>query len=240
MKKLIYLSFLIFTSKLAFAQNMNVGINTDNPKETLHVKGTMRFEPAVSTTNPAAAANKILTSDANGTATWRNVALPVNNAITATYGTGTNVTRTGSGISSAYATGTSITLPPGTWIVSFAMDVNVTMNDGTAMSKNKAVWVRSSLFNSTTTEDYTASSGDIQDRPLISKEITGPATHTMMIGEFTVRNSGSANKTYYYKVSIENAGFGSNETSKLNLFGRGPESVATNRLVATIAKYPTE
>ena len=240
MKKIVLILNVILATTCVFAQSKNVGINTEDPQETLHVKGTMRFQPIVTSTNPAAASGKTLTSDASGNATWKTVSLPINHAITASYGAGTNITQKGGGLTNAFYTGTSITLPPGTWIVSFAMDMNVTMENGNAMPNNKAVWIRSSLFDSTATEVYTASSADILDLPLISKDITGPATNAMMIGEFTVKNSGTTSKTYYYKASVENSNFSDSETSKLNLFGRGPESSPTNRLIATIAKYPAQ
>lgn len=229
----------LFITGFVFKISAQVGVNTKTPQEILHVKGSMIFEPTVTGSNPAAATGKILTSDANGNATWRNMNLPLNPSVTANYSTtGVTFTKTGSGISNAVYTGTSITLPPGTWIVSFSMDGKVTMENGSALANNRAVWLRSSLFESTTAEAYTNSSPDIQDRPLISKDLTGPATNTIMIGEFKVKNSGTTNKTYYYKVSVENTNFSNNEVSQVIGFGSGPEQSTSNRLFATIAKYP--
>ncbi len=219
---------------MSFAQN--VGINTNDPKELLHVNGTMRFEPAVSGTNPAATTGKVLTSDADGNATWQNVTLPINASVTANYATATTtISNTGSNTTQAQSTGTSITLPVGTWLVTFVMDVNIYYgSSGTnALPNDRSVWVRSSLYDSATSTGYANSSADILDRPLISKEIVGPATNTTMIGEFKVKNSGPNPKTYYYMVSTQNSNFNSTNVSRLVNFAIAPQTSPVNRLYAT-------
>ena len=114
------------------------------------------------------------------------------------------------------------------------------MGDGSVMPNSKSVWLRSSLYDSNTATAYTNSSADINDRPLISKEIIGPATHTMMIGEFKITNAGPNPKTYYYMISMENIGFSNSEVSKLWAFAVGPQTNPANRIYANVAKQPVE
>jgi hypothetical protein len=53
-------------NRIRILSNGNVGINTSNPQEILHVVGNIRMEDGNQ------GAGKVLTSDANGTATWQN------------------------------------------------------------------------------------------------------------------------------------------------------------------------
>ncbi|MFP3541550.1 hypothetical protein, partial [Pseudomonas sp. SIMBA_044] len=68
----------------------NVGIGTTTPTNRLHVNGSLKIE------NGSQAAGRILTSDANGVATWQAPAAGiVDTSIYAANGTitGTNATR---------------------------------------------------------------------------------------------------------------------------------------------------
>lgn len=68
MKKNIFtIAILALAFTNAAAQRGNVGINTTNPTETLHIKGTFRLE------NADAGTGKVIVSDANGVGTWTTI-----------------------------------------------------------------------------------------------------------------------------------------------------------------------
>ncbi|MDQ0594815.1 hypothetical protein QFZ37_003184 [Chryseobacterium ginsenosidimutans] len=119
MKKRIIILNLCLSSMFLSAQ---VGINTINPKETLHVNGSFRLD------NPTKGTGKVLTSDANGTGTWQFVALPkiLGNIATPIAGNTFVVSN-----QTARNLGSSISLPPGIWEVEVAvlLDVGNVRND---------------------------------------------------------------------------------------------------------------
>lgn len=78
-KNILSIAILVFGLSIVNAQTGNVGVNTPNPQETLHINGTFRLD------NSSKGVDKILVSDANGTGTWKNIV---------TGGTVTNVTGT--------------------------------------------------------------------------------------------------------------------------------------------------
>ncbi len=67
MKKLIYAAsaFLFFAGSAALAQTGNVGIGTSTPAAKLHVLGNVAIEDG------SQGSGKVLTSDANGIASWQ-------------------------------------------------------------------------------------------------------------------------------------------------------------------------
>ena len=72
MKNLIVTCLFVTTSMMAICQN--VGIGTASPTEKLHIAGNMKADtvkPGAIKLTPNAGAGKILTSDANGNASWQ-------------------------------------------------------------------------------------------------------------------------------------------------------------------------
>lgn len=70
-KSLVPALLFLFTGN---SHAQNVGINTTNPTERLHVAGNIKADtvkPAVLKLTPNAGSGKILTSDANGNASWQ-------------------------------------------------------------------------------------------------------------------------------------------------------------------------
>jgi hypothetical protein len=80
-----YLLLIIFSFFAICATAQNVGIGTPTPAANLDVNGTFKF------TDGSEGANKILTSNATGMATWANAPLPAcflfssNSSISANY-----------------------------------------------------------------------------------------------------------------------------------------------------------
>lgn len=254
MKKniLIYIA-IISPIILVFSQAGNVGINTDKPVEKLHVKGTMRYEPATGSVE----VGSILTSDADGNATWKTPQLKTKN-YHPVYGTTSyeQLNYFGGNVTSGYAaqlssidyTGTSITLPVGKWIVMFTNTANIQYTTNrtlatpvwTNLPANKVIWVRSYLSDNTTNYDKNKehdaagviSSDILTAASKVSNAIVGPSSSMMISGEVFVENKSGADKIYYLKVSTEVMRFSGNEAIKLIDFGLSPTIVPANKLIA--------
>ena len=254
MKKtiLIYIAIL-FPATSVFSQSGNVGINTDKPLEKLHVKGTMRYEPATGNVE----IGSVLTSDANGNATWKTPELNTKN-YQPVYGTTPyeQINYFGGNVTSGYAaqlspinyTGTSITLPEGKWIVMFTniatvqytSDRTLTTPIWTGLPANKVIWVRSYLSDDTTNYNKNKAhdalgviSPDIlTSASKVSNAIVGPSSSMMISGEVFVENKSGNDKIYHLKVSTEVMRFTGNEAIKLINFGLSPTIIPANKLIA--------
>lgn len=219
MKKIFSILGLLF-SILYFSQAGNVGINTSNPAEKLHIKGTMRYEPLLANPNQPSA-GKVLTSDANGNASWQNQDLRT--TYLASYTTVpsnltfplTNNDTAAGATSPAYYTGTSITLPKGDWIVILSMNVQGEFQNSSSvwlpLTSQQAIWTRVIMSSNTTTNpNYQVSSDtNVIGANLVSGILNDPATNTLIYGELFVKQT-EATKTYYIKASIQ--GFSASPT----------------------------
>ncbi|SFD44724.1 hypothetical protein [Flavobacterium phragmitis] len=139
------------------------------------------------------AAGKVLTSDANGLATWQT---PVPDIFDEpTFGT----TATAGAVIPAspdnvyYYTGSSVTLPPGKWAVSISALIGKT--DGSWTAANEMWWIRSTFSNSPTTLTM---SGDVTNVRQLSGLLPGNCLYSMITGIITINNTSTADKTYYY------------------------------------------
>ena len=123
-------------------------------------------------------ANKVLTSDASGLASWSN------NNTSIVFGslslTGNNVTST-----TGFYTGASITLPPGKWAVQIRM-----VGGSTACS----AWIRSGLSSSSTTN--TTPSDVIGSNSACGYKAAN--AFASVTGIIIVNNTSAGSKTYYY------------------------------------------
>jgi hypothetical protein len=137
---------------------------------------------------------RVLTSDANGTASWTQLN-STQSVRTGSLGGGVNFdySEMGSfptGGTSKYTT-VNITLPPGRWVV-FA---NLLIN-GTALPAGGGIFVRTYLAESATvstgTTDIVPGTGG-----LISGNFSYSNTFTFVSGQIFVNNTSGANKTYY-------------------------------------------
>lgn len=196
-----------------------VGIGTPNPSNLLHVNSGSTG--AVRIVDGSQAANRVLTSDANGVATWRT------SALTAIAG---NLVLSGFGISIPYTqttgflqTFSSISLPPGRYLVTVTMLLSVfpslTPNDS-------SFWLRTAFSDSNLANP--ARTLDTVGNYYISGNIPGSSRFSILTGSVIINNTTAANKTYYY---IAGEALTNNTTqSLLNFSGWGEDSIVAYRL----------
>lgn len=140
----------------------------------------------------------VLVSDANGLATWKNIA--PNEVITWVKGDKTNLLTYNDPNYSD--TGADVVLPPGRWVLSVVMVVS-------GASGVPATFATPVFVSSTFADDFTIAniggslasvkSPNIEGSGLISA-ICWSATANIMIGTVVVYNTSSVNKTYHYVV----------------------------------------
>ena len=168
--------------RMRIAENGNVGIGTSNPGNKLTVNGGK-----VQIVDGTQGADYILTSDANGTGTWkRPIGQMLGNAVT--LGGGVNI----SGGGSYKYTTTSITLPPGRWLVS----VTMLMSKQALTGSNESWWVRSTFCNSSST--YATTPDIVGTGNLVSGLLPPGCTYALLTGSLVINNATAGNKTYYY------------------------------------------
>ena len=162
-----------------------VGIGTYKPGAKLEVN-TGSTAGAVKIVDGTQGAGKVLTSDANGLATWKEQRLVM---IQGVKGSGVTIPVTGN----AYIyTGSYITLPPGKYMVT----VQNLMTTVSAYSDGH-IWLRSTFSDSKTTfsrtSDIPSTGGN-----LISGLLPKGALFSMIYGSVIINNTGTSPKTYYY------------------------------------------
>lgn len=178
MRRIFILSFFLIFNGFVF--QAQVGINTTNPTETLHVEGTFRLVDGTQDNN------YILTSDANGVARWDRVSLQI---IEGTIGGGVNIPYT----TAVYLqTGSSIILPPGRYLVT----VNVLMSSGAYTPTSSNFWLRTSFSDNPGVNP--AITTDLVGGRLISASLSGGAIYQPLYGSVIIDNTSGADKTYYY------------------------------------------
>lgn len=232
---------MALTSPMFFSQAGNVGINTGQPQEKLHVKGKIRFEP----TQTAFPANPgySLVSDANGNATWQNIDLQKPSYIANYTTTPYNRTETFAAYpytvsrSKFRASGTSLTLPKGKWLVIVSLGVYpevklYTESSFHALPDGRNVWTRASFFEDNVDNSDTNPSADIVTSAVYSSQsVIGPNTNGLITGEFFVNQTQNTPKTYYLKYRVD---YFSPESSqfRLNNFGISPQIAPENFIMA--------
>ena len=162
-----------------------VGIGTYKPGAKLEVN-TGSTAGAVKIVDGTQGAGKVLTSDANGLATWKEQRLVM---IQGVKGSGVTIPVNGN----AYIyTGSYITLPPGKYMVT----VQNLMTTVSAYSDGH-IWLRSTFSDSRTTfsrtSDIPSTGGN-----LISGLLPKGALFSMINGSVIINNTGTSPKTYYY------------------------------------------
>jgi len=155
----------------------NIGIGTATPAATLDVAGTVRIADGTQ------GANKVLTSDASGNASWVTNTGVTAAVIAVRSGTSYNWTS-----AAPVYTGTTLTLPPGKWSVQICMLIPKD-NDASA-----ALWVRSTLTDGS---GISSPTGDIIGASLASGYKASSAWGLVQ-GTIIINNTSGSDKTYYY------------------------------------------
>ena len=162
-----------------------VGIGTYKPGAKLEVN-TGTTAGAVKIVDGTQGAGKVLTSDADGLATWKDQRLVMIQGVK-----GSGVTIPVNGGTYIY-TGSYITLPPGKYMVT----VQNLMTTVSAYSDGH-IWLRSTFSDSGTTfsrtSDIPSTGGN-----LISGLLPKGALFSMINGSVIINNTGTSPKTYYY------------------------------------------
>lgn len=142
---------------------------------------------AIKITDGTQGADKILTSDASGIATWQ---VPVAVLGFGTMGVGIDLA---SNVALPKFTGTSIALPPGKWLVV----TNMLLCKGTRVGSAENWYLRTSFSDSSSS---LKPSTDIVGSYLVSGNLPANTTYNQITGPLIINNTSGSNKTYYYYV----------------------------------------
>jgi hypothetical protein len=167
------------------------------------------------------AAGRILSSDANGVASWVN-STAITSAVTGIFaGGGTNLT---TAMGAAYLN-TYIDLPPGKWIVlgTYLLSQG---GSGGAMLAGQSMWVRT-FFSSSNVANIPT--GDIIGSGLMSGSIGHPSPFAVINGQNIVNNTSGATKRYYVWGLMSNTG---GQPAGFSLDGLGSNFWSENQLTA--------
>jgi hypothetical protein len=162
--------------------NLGIGTTSFSPTTKLDVRAAASGT-GFRLVDGSQGANKVLSSDASGNASWTtNVA--VTPAVIGVMGTGSAT------ITQNSWTGAYITLPNGKWSVQVTMLANSSF-------ANSEIWMRTGF--STSTSLFTIASGSNLIGPtLVSGLISGNNKFNMLTGTIIINNTSGGNVTYYY------------------------------------------
>ncbi len=206
-----------------FAQTGNVGINTPNPQETLHITGTFRLD------NSTKGAGKVLVSDANGTGSWQ------------TIGTGSGITLTTTGTSGpATLTGSTLNIPNYSYTLPIAsssilggvkigsginvasdgtISVPASSNDWTILG-NTGTTAASNLGSTVGSDNYVGTSDNVN-----LAIATAGITRAILDTNGTLRGGGTATSSFSWG-NTNSIGTKNNAALGLNNTSTGQSSVA--------------
>lgn len=153
-------------------------------------------------------AGKVLTSDANGVASWAPLT-----AKTPVKVPRTNIGQvllpnpgpTGDG-QTFYYTGTFITLPPGYWLVDITMLLNRVAAGAGATAANESWQINSTLRDNNTSPTSTglSPSSDVYFTSNLYAYFPSSSMYSILRGSIGIWNKTAANKTYYYFAGSRN------------------------------------
>lgn len=200
MKKNSFLLAILFLSHFYLGQTGGVGIGTESPQETLHVKGTLRLD------HPSKGNGYLLQVFDQGSMKWSPL---IPNSVVGSIGSVNGYS--GDVPNNTYMNG-YITLSPGTWLVKVSLliptdyNANATNNPDSSLRYNDIVIKVITYFSdsqtvSTKTNDYLQESASS-----ISGSLVTPSMYGMVEGYALLHNGTTANKTYYlWGKSVRNA-----------------------------------
>ncbi|MDC7999765.1 hypothetical protein POV26_01835 [Aequorivita todarodis] len=164
------------------ASTNRVGVRTILPTANLHVNGNVRIVDGTQATG------RVLTSSANGTASWR--AQSIDNITGNVVGNGVNIPYT---TTNYLQTGSRIVLPPGR----FAVNVTMLIYPSNPPSPNdSSFWLRTTFSDNGGANP--SPSAYIEGSPLISGSLSGSSNYGLVTGTIIINNTTGANRTYYY------------------------------------------
>jgi len=207
------------TELFTVLDNGNVGINNASPSTLLHIKNNS--SPALRVEDGTQGDGKILTSDANGNASWQTIAvksiagdLPVSPISFTSYGTG-------SPLNISQYTGGTITLPPGKWLISVGSTVSINSNPSSVITTDGSLWCTAFFSDSSTTGNVTADiilsyTGQRGTAGVVARG----ANKSFVSGYCAVNNTSGGDKTYYLWANQERNG--STQSSGVNVYWQTP------------------
>ena len=163
----------------------NLGIGTTTPTTKLDIRAS---SPGTGfrLVDGSQGANKVLSSDADGKATWTtNVA--VTPAVIGVMGVGSSSTSQNSW------TGAYITLPNGKWSVQVTMLASALVD----IANDDVIWMRTG-FSTSSASNQMASGSATVGPSLVGGLIRDNAKLNMLTGTIIINNTSGGNVTYYY------------------------------------------
>lgn len=198
----------------------NVGIGTQSPSRLLHVNSATNG--AVRIVDGTQSANRVLTSDATGVASWRDSALTAIRGVLFPAGAGIAIPYN---TSNFLQTNAYIILPPGTYVVNVTMLLSVSPANSFT-TNNSSFWLRTAFSDSNLSNPMRT--GDTIGNYYISGNLPGSSSFSMLSGSVIINNTSGGNKTYYY---IAGQTYVNNTTQTLGNFGGwGEDSIVAYRL----------
>lgn len=179
-------------------QDGKIGAGTLTPGARLDVRGAAQGQ-AIKIVDGTQGVDRVLTSDANGNAYWRQTAAVKNTILGSLSAGGVNIPSTQG---SYLSTGSSITLPANSRYivtVSFIM----AQAGGVTTPANSSFWLRSFFADA---PGSSTSTGDvIGGKSLISGLLPGSSNYSTLTGSVIIHNTSSNPKTYYYMAGFVSA-----------------------------------
>lgn len=225
--------------------NGNIGLGTTTSKAKIDIKtsGT-KAKPVTGfiLEDGNQSTLKILTSDANGNATWK-YAKPIG-AVLGTFSSTGVVVSIDAGLTGTVAglplvarpgntfikTGASIALAPGRWWVKVALYLSAAQSGNVS----EQAWVRTTLMDDASFGGKTPGtqfSADLESSYTLASNNIWKNPGGMIIGSFLLNNKSTGNKTYYLGVGWIDNNLGPNTETK-TVYRTGMSSSAENVLIA--------
>ncbi len=173
------------TGGIVRSGKVGIGSGITSPSNILEVNGTGGTGTGLKLTT-GAGLDKVLSSDANGNASWTN-SVAITSAVLGVMGVGSTT------LSQNNWTGAYITLPNGKWSVQTTMLASTP----TDIVGDDFIWMRTG-FSTSSTANQMASGSNILGPSLVSGLIRDNSKFNMLTGTIIINNTTGGNVTYYY------------------------------------------
>lgn len=183
-------------SRIYINENGKIGIGTDIPTNLFHISSSTAG--AMKIVDGTQGAEKVLTSDADGVATWKQVATTFSTLslpqIKYVFPANTHT---------AKYTGVPITLPPGKWLLNLTMGMDI--ESASDEYKKGSLFIRFRLGDSTADMSIFNFSADALSPKLASGSFSLSQDRGIVNGNLVMNNTSGKNKTYYLFVDRNNS-----------------------------------